>query len=125
MSQPSAAGQGDPAGRTSPGSLPPQSEPGWVRPALIFLLGLLMGTLVIAGSRPLVSTGTPRTGPPGNSSANHNCDLVIADSQHLADLAARASDAAQRQDTTSLNRLIQELNDSESTLDRDAPGCHR
>ncbi|MEP6631032.1 MAG: hypothetical protein ABJA89_11215 [Lapillicoccus sp.] len=101
---------------------PPRRDPEWVRPTLIFLFGVLVGALVIAGSRPLPSSGpAPSSTPVGVV----ECDHVVTDSQHLVELANRAAAAAQRQDVTSLNALATELRSAESALDLDLPSCHR
>jgi len=89
---------------------------------LIFLFGVLVGALVIAGTRPLPPPGpAPSSTPVGVV----ECDHVVTDSQHLVELANRAATAAQRQDATSLNALAAELRNAESVLDLDLPSCHR
>ncbi|MEP6648655.1 MAG: hypothetical protein ABJA74_01895 [Lapillicoccus sp.] len=59
-----------------------------------------------------------------STTIDSSCDQVVADSQRLSDLAARAANAAQHQDATSLTELVRELSDAENTLD-DATSCHR
>ena len=100
----------------------PRQDPAWVRPTLIFLFGVLVGALAIAGSNPV-----PPPSPSSSSTSvgNIECDHVAADSQHVTDLASRARTAAQRQDSTTLAALASELEDAESALMSDLPSCHR
>ena len=101
------------------------ADPTWVRPTLMFLLGLLLGTVLIAASRPLASISAQPTDGRAVTNDNQDCLRVVADAQHLAELAGRAADAAQQQDAASLGTLVRELNQTESSLDVDVPGCHR
>lgn len=122
MSDPSARPLDPATSRAAAPARPPLRDPAWVRPTLIFLFGVLVGAMVIAGTRPLP--------PPGPASSFTpvgviECDHVVTDSQHLVELADRAATAAQRQDATSLNALAAELRNAESVLDLDLPSCHR
>ncbi len=85
----------------------PRGDPAWLRPTALLLLGLLVGTLVIASTKPLSSGGWHPSNTNG-AAANASCDHVVVDSQHLTDLATRAADAAQHQDATSLTTLVDE-----------------
>jgi hypothetical protein len=125
MSESSVPRQNRPQRRRPVDGDEPLSEPAWLRPTLLFLLGLLIGTLVIAGTRPLPSSGWHPANGDAASTGNVNCDQVIATAQDLAELARRAASAAQNQDATSLSSLVRELNDTENTLDVDAMSCHR
>jgi hypothetical protein len=91
----------------------------------MFLLGLLIGTLIIAASRPLPSTGWQPAKSGAATTDNPDYDLVIADAEHLVELAERTAKAAKRQDATSLSSLVRELNESQTILDVDATGCNR
>src|SRR4051812_5481388 len=73
----------------------------WPRRTLTFLLGMLIGTVLIAGTHPLPTAVSRPTTP----STSVDCDQVAADSQRLADLADQATDAAHRHDTPRLNDL--------------------
>ena len=125
MSELSVPRQNRPLRREPVGGDEPVSEPGWLRPTLTFLLGLLIGTLIIAATRPLPNGGWYPANGGAASTGNANCDQVIAGAQDLAELARRAASAAQNQDATSLSSLVRELNDTENTLDVDAMSCHR
>ncbi|HWJ52648.1 MAG TPA: hypothetical protein VNT24_04650 [Propionibacteriaceae bacterium] len=103
----------------------PQIDPVWLRLSLVFLLGLLLGTLIIAATRPLPSGGRQSSDSAVSTTGNPVCDQVIADSEHIADLAGRATAAARRHDATSLTNLVRELNDAQNSLDKDVAGCHR
>lgn len=98
-------------------------DPSWLRPALVFLLGILVGTLVMAATRPLPESGWPSITNDVTTS-NPTCQQVVAGSQHLADLAARTANAAQHQDATSLTELARELSTTQNSLDADVLGCH-
>ena len=125
MSEPSVARQSPPRGdRPTMGDRPP-GDPAWLRPTLMFLLGLLVGTLIIAASRPLPSIGRQPADGGAATTDNPHCDLVITDAQHVGELADRAAMAALRKDAVSLSSLVRELNDSQTTLDVDATGCNR
>jgi hypothetical protein len=125
MSEPSVPRQRPPQGNQPIAGDRPPSDPAWLRPTLMFLLGLLIGTLIIAASRPLPSTGSQPAKSGAATTDNPNCDLVIADAEHLAELAERTAKAAKRQDATSLSSLVRELNESQTTLDVDATGGNR
>jgi GAF domain-containing protein len=96
----------------------PQIDPGWLRLVLVFLLGLLVGTLIIAATRQSSESSVGTTGNP-------LWDQVVADSEHIADLAGRAAAAARLQDATSLTNLVRELKDAQNSLANDVAGCHR
>jgi hypothetical protein len=122
---PSSQPPDPPRGRPAPGRDQSPRDLAWLRPTLLFLLGLLVGTLVISATRPPpTSQGQPTDGTIA-STDNQSCDHVIAGAQHLADLASRAAHAAENHDATSLTSLVRELNATEKTLDIDVTGCHR
>lgn len=50
MSEPSVPRQRPPQGNQPIAGDRPPSDPAWLRPTLMFLLGLLIGTLIIAAS---------------------------------------------------------------------------
>ncbi len=88
----------------------------------IFLFGVLVGTLAVAGSRATpVSTSASSVG----SVASVGCGRTVTDSERLADLAGRAAVAAAHEDVTSLNALGAELRAVEASLDQTMPGCRR
>jgi hypothetical protein len=86
---------------------------------------LLIGTLIIAATRPLPSSGRQSSDSSVGTTGNPLCDQVVSDSEHIADLAGRAAAAAGRQDATSLTNLVRELKDAQDTLGNDVAGCHR
>ena len=125
MSEPSVPFQSPrPAGESGSAGMP-SGAPAWVRPTLLFLLGVLLGAVVLAASRPMSSSAWQPVDGRAGTSENANCNRVIADAQEVAELARRAASAAQRQDATSRGSLVGELNRTESTLDVDATGCRR
>ncbi len=125
MSQRSVPDENRPQRRESADVDQPQIDPLWLRLSLVFLLGLLVGTLIIAATRPLPSTGRQSSDSSVGTTGDPLCDQVVADSEHLADLADRASAAARRQDATSLTNLASELRDAQNSLGNDVAGCHR
>ena len=90
----------------SPPRGPAPGHPVWLRLSLVFLLGLLVGTLFIAATRPLPSSGGQSSESAVSTTGNPVCDQVAADSEHVADLGGRAAAAARRQDATSLTNLV-------------------
>ena len=125
MSQRSGPDENRPQRRESTNLGQPEIDPLWLRMSLVFLLGLLLGTLLIAGARPLPSSGRQSSDSSVGTTGNPLCDEVVADSEHIADLADRAAAAARRQDATSLTNLARELNDAQHSLSNDVAGCHR
>ena len=95
---------------------------GWLRPALTFLLGVLVGVVVIAATRPSANVPTPHV---GNLALTTTCEQLSSDSRNLADLAAKSATAAQQLDLARLAELQQSIRDSEAALDTDLAGCHR
>ena len=125
MAQRSVPAENRPQRRESAAVDEPQIDPVWLRLSLVFLLGLLVGTLIIAASRPLPSGGRQTSDTSIGTTGNPLCDQVVADAEHIADLAGRATAAARRQDATSLTNLVRELKDAQNSLDNGATGCHR
>jgi hypothetical protein len=125
MSQRSVPDENRPQRREPTDVDQPQIDPVWLRLSLVFLLGLLLGTLIIAATRPLPSSERQSSNSPISTTGNPVCDQAVADSEHIADLAGRASAAARRQDATSLTNLLRELADAQNTLGNDVAGCHR
>jgi hypothetical protein len=125
MAQRSVPEQNQPQRREPANVDQPQIDPVWLRLSLVFLLGLLLGTLLIAATRPLPPSGRQSSDPAVNTTDNPVCDQVAEDSEHVADLGGRAAAAARHQDATSLTNLMRELNDAQNTLDRHVAGCHR
>ena len=65
MSESSVPRQNRPQRRRPVDGDEPLSEPAWLRPTLLFLLGLLIATLVIAGTgRSQAADGIPPTAMP-------------------------------------------------------------
>lgn len=124
MSDSSASRHDVPQGRGPVRRDERRGDPDWLRPTLTFLLGLLVGALVIAATRPL-GAEWPSIGTNVTSTNLPSCDQVLAESQRLADLAARAARAARTQDSTTLTEVVLELDHSQRTLADDALGCHR
>ena len=125
MSQRSDRDENQPQRRESTDVDQPQFDPVWLRLSLVFLLGLLVGTLFIAATRPLPSSGGQSSESAVSTTGNPVCDQVAADSEHVADLGGRAAAAARRQDATSLTNLVRERNEAQNTLNSHAAGCHR
>jgi hypothetical protein len=125
MSQRSVPDENRPQRRESTNVDQSQIDPVWLRLSLVFLLGLLLGTLIIAATRPLPSSGRQSSDSAVSTTGNPLCDQVVADAEHIADLAGRAAAAAGRQDTTSLTNLVRELNDAQDSLDNGVAGCQR
>ena len=125
MSQSSVPDENRPLRREPTNVDQPQIDPGWLRLVLVFLLGLLVGTLIIAATRPLPSSGRQSSESSVGTTGNPLCDQVVADSEHIADLAGRAAAAARLQDATSLTNLVRELKDAQNSLANDVAGCHR
>ncbi len=92
-------------------------------PRCSFWGGIVIGTLVMAATRPMHESGWPSITNDATT-GNPSCDRVVTESQHLADLTARTANAAQHQDATSLGELGRELDTSQNTLHIDATGCH-
>ena len=96
MSQRSVPDENRPQRRESADVDQPQIDPVWLRVSLVFLLGLLVGTLVIAATRPLPSSGRQSSDSSVGTTGNPLCDQVVGDAEHITDLADRASAAAGR-----------------------------
>jgi hypothetical protein len=92
----------------------------WLRPTLTFLLGVLIGTIVIAAGRPVAGVSHRVT---STSSSNTTCDQVATDSEQIADLAYQAVNAAQDHDRARLAALQQALVDSQNLFAADIPSC--
>lgn len=97
-------------------------EPGWIRPAVIFMLGLLLGTFIVAGTRPMPGVGDVLQGE-DTSGLVAGCRQVIDDARHIAELADRTSGAVQRQDAAALASLGNDMSAARAALDRDLASC--
>jgi hypothetical protein len=111
----------------------------WLIPAATFLVGLLLGALLVAVLRPTgtgpgveaspsTSTGAPRptlTGLPTTATVvvPAECLQVAQDSQALVDLTRQAAGAARDLDAGRLSDVVRQIDQAQTTLRTHADAC--
>lgn len=115
------------------------SRPSWFVPVITFVVGLLLGGLVVGAVRSGdgsagVGTGTPTaSAPPGATGSGGPttatlvvpaaCLKVSDDAAELNDLARRAVQAARDLNASELSTAVREIDTAQSTLRQHASAC--
>ncbi len=125
----------DPAGSTASAAHDsPRGGMSWLIPALTFLVGLLLGAVVmgvsgngddvdVATSPVVAATASPSARPDATVTVPGSC-LEVADSaEELGELVGDAAGAAQELDASGLSSIVRELQESQTGLEKKADAC--
>lgn len=142
-----STGRSDPSDAGSRGASPSAEGPrssgrglSWIIPAATFLVGLLLGGLVVAASTagedddvagPVPSatepTGEPTTSPGSRPDATvtvpGSCLDVAEGTEDLLGLVQEAATAAQELDASELSSIVRQLQDSQASLEEQSSAC--